>query len=185
MRVLNVGGGSNRDLPPAYKDYVQDILDIDPVVHPDILCDAREMLGLPAGTYDAVFCSHTLEHFYKHDVPKVLAGFRHVLKADGVAHISVPNIPNAFLAMRANNLDLHDIWYRTGSNTPITFHDVLYGWNHAMERGNLFYAHKCGFSGISLGEAVMKAGFPHVRVAEDQYNIVAKASQVEQSCQLP
>lgn len=185
MRVLNVGGGYKPTLPPAYDGWKQDVLDIDPDTQPDVCCDAREMLTLPPQTYDAVFCSHTLEHFYKHDVPKVLAGFRHVLKADGVAHISVPNLPSAFAAMRASNLDLHDIWYRTSTNAPITFHDTFYGWDHAMSHGNLFYAHKCGFTMLSLGEALIKAGFKHVRVAEDQYNLVAKASNQESLCQLP
>ena len=56
MRVLNVGGGTNRQLPKQYAGWEQDVLDIDPNVKPDILCDAKLMRKLPAAKYDAVFC---------------------------------------------------------------------------------------------------------------------------------
>ena len=75
-RVLNVGGNSRAIRLPAHFDgWEQHLLDIDPKVRPDILCDAREMLTLPGGNYDAIYCSHNLEHYFRHELPKVLAGF--------------------------------------------------------------------------------------------------------------
>jgi hypothetical protein len=80
-RVLNVGGHDKRiPLPPQYAGFEQLLLDIDPAVAPDILCDARELSKLESGQFDAVYCAHNLEHYYRHDVPKVLAGFLHVFK---------------------------------------------------------------------------------------------------------
>lgn len=175
MRVLNVGGGLNPALPAHFEGWDLDVLDIDPEVKPDICLDAREMKTLPAETYDAVLCSHALEHFYKHDVPKVLAGFLHVLKPDGFAEIVVPSLTRLWEAMAKCSLDVSDVWYRTGNGVPITFHDVLYGWHHAMENGNLYYAHKCGFTMNSLSEALMKAGFAGVQIWDDASNLYARA----------
>lgn len=175
MKVLNVGGGASRDLPERYKGWDLDVLDIDPAVNPDICLDAKLMSTLEAAGYDAVLCSHNLEHFYKHEVPVVLAGFLHVLKDGGFAEIVVPNLTKLFAAMQGRSLDIGDVWYRTSSGTPITFHDVLYGWNHAMSNGNLFYAHKCGFTATSLGDALIAAGFKGASLWEDEYNLYAKA----------
>lgn len=69
-------------------------------VLPDVVCDARQLSQLPRATYDAVYCSHNLEHYYRHDVPKVLAGFSHVLKVGGFVHIIVPDMGAATSFMR-------------------------------------------------------------------------------------
>jgi predicted SAM-dependent methyltransferase len=54
--------------------------------------DARELLTLEAEQFDGIANSHNLEHYYRHDTPKVLKGFRHVLKKTGFAEIIVPDI---------------------------------------------------------------------------------------------
>ena len=92
-KVLNVGGNSKAiALPPIFDGYEHLLLDIDPTGKPDLLCDARELTSTPAAQYDAVYCSHNLEHYFRHDVPRVLAGFIHVLKPQGFAFIRVPDI---------------------------------------------------------------------------------------------
>ena len=174
MIVLNVGGGASRELPRQYKGWDQDLLDIDPAVKPDILCDAKDMRKITK-KYDAVFCSHNLEHFYKHEVPQVLGGFVHVLKADGFAHISVPNLNELMQHFVRSGLDIDDAVYECGPNTSISYHDILYGWGKAMLDGNQYYAHKCGFTHKSLGKALSKAGFKKVLVAEDGLNLHAYA----------
>ena len=109
-RVLNVGGNSKAiSLPPQYADYEHVLLDIDPQGTPDIVCDARELTTLPAGQFEAVYCSHNLEHYYRHDVSKVLAGFMHVLAADGFAHIRVPDIREVMRLCIEKNLDIEDV----------------------------------------------------------------------------
>jgi SAM-dependent methyltransferase len=92
-KVLNVGGNSKAiALPPQYAGFDHCLLDIDPKGSPDIVCDARELNTLEEGSFDAVYCSHNLEHYYRHDVPRVLAGFLHILKDGGFAQIRVPDI---------------------------------------------------------------------------------------------
>src|SRR5438270_2089285 len=92
-RVLNVGGGSKTTpIPPYYGDWEHVLLDVDPRGRPDIVCDARNLQFLQGGQFDAVYCSHNLEHYHRHDGAKVLRGFHHVLKADGFAEIKVPDL---------------------------------------------------------------------------------------------
>lgn len=79
--VLNVGGNSKAiPLPPQYAGFEHLLLDIDPTGKPDVVCDARALTTLAPGRFDAVYCSHNLEHYLGHEVAYVLAGFLHVLK---------------------------------------------------------------------------------------------------------
>ena len=83
--VLNVSGGSRRiPIPEHYAGWNHLLLDIDIAGKPDLLCDARQLSGLVAEQFDAVYCSHNLEHYYKHEVANVLQGFRHVPKSMGL-----------------------------------------------------------------------------------------------------
>ena len=134
-------------------------MDIDPKGNPDVLCDARELSTLPAATYDSVYCSHNLEHYYRHDGLKVLIGFIHVLKVDGFALIRVPDLGAIMQIVVENKLDIDDVLYRT-SVGPITVRDVVYGYGVEIEQsGNNFYAHKTGFTQKSLMSFLKSAGF--------------------------
>ncbi len=159
-RVLNVGGGSKATpLPPQYRDFEHVLLDIDPVGNPDLVCDARELASLEPGQFDAVYCSHNLEHYHRHEVPKVLAGFRHVLKPGGFAHIRVPDIPAVMRVVQDRGLDLEDTLY-TSPSGPITVLDVIYGYGRQIEASGVgFYAHKTGFSNKTLIRVLKDAGF--------------------------
>jgi len=161
--VLNVGGGSKAiQLPPEYTHFTHTLLDIDPKGEPDIVCDARELTTLEATQFDAVYCSHNLEHYYRHEVPLVLAGFLHVLKDGGFAHIKVPDIQGVMHAVVDNDMDIDDVLYQSPAG-PIMVLDVLYGYGVEIEQsGQHFYAHKTGFTKISLIRALQKAGFTKI-----------------------
>jgi ubiquinone/menaquinone biosynthesis C-methylase UbiE len=159
-RVLNVGGNSKAiPLPAPYADFEHILLDIDPKGSPDIVCDARELVTLEANQFDAVYCSHNLEHYYRHDVRKVLAGFMHILKEDGFAHIVVPDIQEVMRLTVERGLDIEDALYNSPAG-PIMVLDVLYGYGVEIENsGQDFYAHKTGFTRKSLSRALQAAGF--------------------------
>ncbi|MEP1442154.1 MAG: class I SAM-dependent methyltransferase [Hyphomicrobiales bacterium] len=163
-RVLNVGGNNKAIKISAHYDEFDHLLaDIDAGVKPDVLIDARELATLEPQQFDAVYCSHNLEHFFAHDVGKVLGGFRHVLKADGFVEIRVPNLGALMRHLVENNLDLDDVLYQTGAGHPITARDVFYGWGREIERSGVdFYAHKTGFSQKTLQKALNQAGFSFV-----------------------
>jgi SAM-dependent methyltransferase len=106
-KVLNVGGNSKAiSIPKHFEGWTHDLLDIDPRGKPDIVCDARKLTTLAPDLYDAVYCSHNLEHYFAHDVPKVLRGFHHVLKPDGFAEIRVPDIALLMRTVVEKDLDL-------------------------------------------------------------------------------
>ena len=133
-RVLNVGGHSKEiPLPPQYADFEHLLLDIDPKGSPDIVCDARNLTSLDANQFDSVYCSHNLEHYYHHDVPRVLAGFLHVLNDGGFAYIAVPDIDKVMRLTIDRGLDISDVLYQSDAG-PITVLDVLYGYSIEIER---------------------------------------------------
>ena len=163
QKVLNVGGNSKGNRMPAqYDQWQQRYLDIDPNCQPDVLCDARQLSTLEARQFDAVFCSHNLEHYYAHEVPKVLAGFLHVLADQGFAEIWVPDMRAVMVAMLEKNLDIDDPLYLSSAG-PISARDVIYGYGEEIEKsGQDFFAHKTGFTQKSLLASLKRAGFPFV-----------------------
>jgi len=177
-RVLNVGGGSKTiPIPDYYKDWNHLLLDINPKGAPDIVCDARELTSLPAEAFDAIYCSHNLEHYFRHDGAKVLKGFLHVLKPDGFADIRVPDIRAVIERFLATGMDIHDILYESPAG-PISVHDVIYGWGKQIESSGVdYYAHKTGFTRSSLDAALSAAGFSNVFLLErpDRFEIAALA----------
>lgn len=175
-KVLNVGGNSKAiPLPPLYAGWEHHLLDIDPTGKPDIVCDARELATLEPEQYDAIYCSHNLEHYYQHDVAKVLAGFRHVLKPDGFAHIRVPDMAEVMRRAVQESLDIEDTLYQSGLG-PITVLDVIYGYGRQIESsGCEFFAHKTGFTKKSLTAALARGGFSQVFVSAASLEVGAYA----------
>jgi tetratricopeptide (TPR) repeat protein len=166
-RVLNVGGGTKAiALPPHFQDWEQLLLDIDPSGGADLVCDARALRDSAAAeSFDAVYCSHNLEHYYRHDVDRVLQGFLHVLKAGGFAEIRVPDIGELIRLMAGSDLDMEQEIYRSPAG-PITAHDMIYGYGPEIEAsGQDFYAHKTGFSRDSLLRALGSNGFGEIYFA--------------------
>jgi len=165
MRVLNVGGGSKEiAIPPHYAGWEHLLFDIDPRGKPDIVGDARELASLPTAQFDAVYCAHNLEHYYKHDGVRVLRGFLHVLQDDGFAEIRVPDLDSLMQHVVRSGMDVDDVLY-TSDLGPITPRDVLYGLGTEIERsGRDFYAHKTGFTAKSLSRSLKQAGFRDVLV---------------------
>jgi SAM-dependent methyltransferase len=175
-RLLNVGGG-NKDIqiPTEYNSWRHILLDIDPRGNPDIVCDARDLMSLVANEYDAIYCSHNLEHYHRHDVRKVLLGFNHVLKSDGFVHLRVPDIDALMKIAVEKKMDIDDFLYQSSAG-PITVRDVIYGYGVEIERsGQDFFAHKTGFSPKALTKILNECGFPIVFISLRYIEIIALA----------
>src|SRR5262245_49235295 len=109
-RVLNAGSGpqSARNIHPAFDRALWDELrlDIDPHVKPDIVGSVLDMrLAVASQSQDAIWCSHILEHLYSHEVPVALAEFQRVLKPDGFALITSPDLETVAELILSNGLD--------------------------------------------------------------------------------
>jgi hypothetical protein len=135
------------------------LLDLDPNVGADIVLDVRELTSLAPHQFDAVYCSHNLEHVRQHEVPVVLAGFLHVLKPGGLAQIIVPDLQELMVTCVQQGIDLDGLLYDSPMG-PITPLDVLYGHAATIEQsGQDYYAHRTGFTSRTLANVVEASGF--------------------------
>lgn len=170
--LLNVGAGTNGEVPARYAGWRQDRLDIDVVVAPDILLDARELLTLAPAQYDAIYCSHNMEHYFLHDAKKVVAGFAHVLKPGGHAEVIVPDVGAVLTKVATEGLDMDAPLYRVPDGW-ICVRDILYGYHRMIERsGKEYQAHRNGFTEKTLVALLTGAGFSRMEVSHfHPYNL--------------
>ncbi|QYZ70041.1 class I SAM-dependent methyltransferase [Neotabrizicola shimadae] len=164
--LYNLGSGPRRLLSRMPKDgpfagWSEVTVDLDPGNHPDIVADIADLSGAVAdGAADLIWCSHVLEHFHDHQIPAVLAGFLRILAPDGAAVIRVPDL--AQVMRRLDETDLERVLY-TSPAGPVSVLDVIYGHRASVEAGNLFMAHRTGFTEVSLARRMLEAGFEEVQ----------------------
>jgi len=178
MKVLNVGG-NRMQMPPQYEQWEKVLLDIDPTVGADLCMDARELGTLDAGSYDAVYCSHNLEHYHEHEVKQVLTGFYHILTDDGFVDVRVPDALAVMTDLIKRGLELDAVLYVSRAG-PIRVCDVLWGYAKEIERsGESWFGHRTGFSEHTLTQALWHAGFRHRLICDGHYEIKALAFKHE------
>ena len=134
-------------------------LDIDPSVQPDILGPMTDMSLVKDQSVDAIFSSHNIEHLYPHEVPVALAEFNRVLAPDGFCVIVCPDLKSVCALVAQDQLT--EIAYDSPAG-PISAIDMLYGHRQYMAAGNLFMAHRCGFTEKVLRDTLNASGFPWV-----------------------
>lgn len=168
--VLHVGCGlpgprklHRRFKGPAWREIR---LDINPEVGPDIVADMTDMGAVPPASVDAVWSSHNLEHLYAHQVPVALGEYHRVLKPGGFAYVTMPNLEAVAALVAAGKLEEPVYVSPIGPVSPI---DIIYGFRPKMAAGNLFMAHRTGFSKKSLARALGRAGFVKVEVEADEH----------------
>jgi ubiquinone/menaquinone biosynthesis C-methylase UbiE len=158
---------------PAFQDpgqWAETRLDIDPNAKPDIVASMTDMSMIAPPQFDAIFSSHNLEHLYPHDVPTALAEFRRVLKPTGFTLIIVPDLQRVGELIAADKLE--DPAYMSPSG-PICPVDMLYGFRKSLAAGNLFMAHKMGFTRKTLSQHLLRAGFAAVTAQRDGFDLFA------------
>ena len=160
LSLLHIGCGPKRmdQTLPAFKsdDWQEVRLDIDESVAPDILGTMTDMSAVETGSMDALFSSHNVEHLYPHEVPVAFAEFHRVLKADGFAIITCPDLQSV-AALVAEDKLLEPAYVSPAG--PITPLDILFGHRGSMQRGNLYMAHHVGFTQKVLAGTLKSAGF--------------------------
>jgi predicted SAM-dependent methyltransferase len=134
-------------------------LDIDSSVSPDVTGTMTDMASVASSSVNAIFSSHNIEHLYPHEVPLALAEFLRVLSDDGFAVITCPDL-QAVCALIAED-KLTEPAY-TSPAGPIAPLDILYGLRTSMARGNLYMAHRCGFTEKVLSGTLQSSGFKRV-----------------------
>jgi len=140
----------------AAQDWQEIRFDIDPKVKPDLVGTMTDMSAVQTGSVQAVYSSHNIEHLYPHEVPVALSEFHRVLSEDGFAVITCPDLKSVCALVAQDKLLDPAYTVAAGNIAPI---DILYGWRGPMAAGNLFMAHKCGFTLKTLLSALGLAGF--------------------------
>lgn len=155
---LHVGSGYKRidSTPFAGRAWQEIRLDIDPDVQPDLVGSLTDLSAVTSGSMDAVYSSHNLEHLLPHEVPTALAEFLRVLRPGGLLLITCPDL-QAVAALVADDRLTEPAY--TSPAGPIAPIDMIYGHRKAMAAGNLYMAHRCGFTEKVLKATVGSTGF--------------------------
>lgn len=164
--LLHVGCGGD-SLPEWAQGKYQEVrLDISPDNQPDILASMTDMGEI--GTYDAIHCSHALEHLMPHEVNVALKEFHRVLNPNGFAVVFVPDLED----VKATE----DVLFVAPCG-PITGLDLLYGLRSLLHV-QPYMAHRTGFTAETLRKAFKDAGFGSVEVQRlENYNLMGIAAK--------
>ena len=133
--------------------------DIDESVAPDIIGTMTDMSNVSSSSFDGLFSSHNIEHLYAHEVAGALVEFLRILKEDGFCIITCPDLKSVSQLIAEDKL-LEPAY--TSPSGPIAPLDILYGLRASMARGNLYMAHRCGFTQKVLHGTLLAAGFKSV-----------------------
>jgi SAM-dependent methyltransferase len=134
-------------------------LDIDASVQPDVIGTMTDMSAVATASVDAVYSSHNIEHLYPHEVPLALAEFLRVLKPDGFFVVTCPDLQSVCKLVAEDKLTEAAYTSPAGPIAPI---DILYGLRSSMAQGNLYMAHRCGFTEKVLSGTLQSSGFKRV-----------------------
>ena len=176
-KVLHVGCGplAAQKLHESFRGpgWQEVRLDINPAAGPDIVASITDMSAVPDGSFDALYSSHNLEHLMPHEVPAALKEFCRVLRPEGYALITLPDLQQAAEYIAAGKAEEPVLMTNKGPITPL---DMLYGFRPFLA-DNPFMAHRFGFTAATLEGTLRQAGFIHVNVERDgEFNLWAVAS---------
>jgi hypothetical protein len=133
--------------------------DIDETVQPDIVGTMLDMSAVESESVDALYSSHNIEHLYPHEVPVALKEFLRVLKPEGFLVLTCPDLQSVAKLIAEDKLTDAAYTAPAGDIAPI---DILYGHRPQLARGNLYMAHKCGFTLKVLIGTLQSCGFKTV-----------------------
>jgi len=184
-RVLNVGSGApgGGRLHPGFEDgaWREVRLDIDPAVNPDIVASVIDLKSVVADeSFDAIWSSHSLEHLHTHEVIPALQEFRRVLRPDGFALVTCPDLAAIARFALANGVEALAYSSPAGPVRPL---DMIYGHAHSIAAGRVHMAHNTGFTAERLVRVALAAGFHEVRViAGARFDLWAALTREQADC---
>jgi len=183
-KVLNIGWGGvpiQLENDPGYKTEIYNLDQLDYYSKEDknlkthYVTDAKTLKGVEDNNFNAIYAGHILEHFHTFELEEVLKNWLRVLIPGGGAMIEVPNGPWVLQHMEG---DLNKTLYMTPNGFPITALDMIYGFQHDIQKGLKGMEHKNLFDSTSLYNTLKKAGFVKIEVSlkeEFRGSLVAKA----------
>jgi len=158
--LLHVGCGASRlaQTTAGFNDgsWSEVRVDINSLNSPDIVGSMTDMAAVEGGSVEAIFSSHNIEHLYPHDVQTAVAEFHRVLNSQGFCVITCPDIQSVCALVAQDKLLDPAYISPAGPIAPI---DILFGHRPSMAQGNLFMAHRTGFTEKTLSATLQEAGF--------------------------
>ena len=163
--LLNVGAGhpkSGARIPGAFQssEWKEVRLDIDPANEPDVIGTMLDMSAVANESADALYSSHTIEHLYPNEIPQAMKEFLRVLKPQGYAVITCPDLQAAAEMIAQDKL--METAYTTGSGMVVTPFDIVYSHREYTGRDKPYMAHHCGFTLKVLNATLSSNGFASV-----------------------
>jgi len=163
--LLNIGAGhpkSGARIPDAFHsaEWKEVRLDIDPANEPDVIGTMLDMSAMADESADALYSSHTIEHLYPNEIPQAIKEFLRVLKPQGYAVITCPDLQAAAEMIALDKL--METAYTTGSGMVVTPFDIVYSHREYTGRDKPYMAHHCGFTLKVLNGTLRSNGFASV-----------------------
>ena len=174
-RVLNAGSGlkSIERLGTVFdrSEWDEIRIDLDPGVAPDVVGSMTDMRAhFNAQSFDAIWSSHSLEHLHGHEIPVALAEFRRILKVDGFALITCPDLETVMTLFLKHGPD-HVIYQSPAG--PITPLDMMFGHGRSIAAGHVHMAHNSGLTAARLTNLLRQAGFADAVVKRHEFDLWA------------
>lgn len=168
--LLHVGCGfkNKSNTTKGFSDHIwrELRLDVNPQVNPDVVGSMTDMGAVKANSVDAIFSSHNLEHLYAHEVVLAINEFKRVLKPNGILVLTCPDL-QSICAMVAEG-KLTESAYNSPAG-PIAPIDMIYGHRRSIQSGDVFMAHRCGFTEKVLVGTFRESGFHSVISARREH----------------
>lgn len=178
-KVLHVGAGRHaaKTLHWSFRGWQHVTLDIDPQAHPHYLASITSMEEVPSREFDAIYCSHCLEHIYAHEVFPALREFLRVLKADGDLLLRLPDLQQACAKVAEGRPEQY--LYQSPAG-PIAALDMIFGYRAAVRELGPAMSHRTGFTQVTLTRILQEAGFVEVKVWVEDYDLWATAQKAKE-----
>ena len=147
-------------------------IDIDPHTSPDAVGSITDMKARRPRGRSTRSGRRTASNIFTPTRFPALAEFRRVLRPDGFALITSPDLESAASCLLKHGPE-HVLY--TSAAGPITAHDILFGHSGSIALGKHYMAHNTGFTSALLGQRLLDAGFPMVLVKREQLDLWAIA----------
>lgn len=131
-------------------------VDPDPAFKPDHVAGLTDLSAVASASVDALFCSHALEQLAVHEVGRAFAEFRRVLKPDGFAVITGPDLQGVAELIAADKLTEPAYTSPVGPIRPL---DIVFGHAASIAAGNQRMVRRCGFTQKALLATLQATGF--------------------------
>jgi SAM-dependent methyltransferase len=118
-----------------------------------------DLPALPDASLDAIHCVHQIQRLAAHEVPGIFAQIARVLRPEGFAVLTCPDLEAVAQAVVEGKL-LTPVYNAAAG--PITPLDLLYGYRPALAAGQAELAHRCGFTLPVLSQVLRQSGFATV-----------------------